>query len=213
MRGVHLRAGDSVKKTSLIVAMLLLTTGAIAQAKPDLQTIRGIRAYCLDLEQFATKQQSAKLIFGEVCSGISCGDGNAPSHWRQFLDETSWRDAGGEDGLDNAAFVWIRADRSIQVNFTFQSGSGDWVNYANYCFRPDGSLAMVKSTLNTFYGEMTVERENLYSPEGTRLDKRIRFLDLRSKKLKKPSANFVDNKPPVFKNISNLPFYSLLKTK
>jgi len=199
-----------VTNASLIIVLLMQTTLVIAQAAPDLHSLHGIRTYCLDLEHLATSHASEKLMFSEVCSGIPCRTGNANAEWKQFLDEKSWHDAGGDDGLDNAAYVWLLGNRVVKVNFTFQSGSGDWVNYAHYCFRPDGSLAMLKSTLNTFHGEMTVERESFFSTTGTQLGSRADYLDLGSKKPKKPSPEFIDNPPPVFRTVHELPFFAVL---
>jgi len=187
------------------VLSLMVVANAAGEKRAVTSTAEGIHSYCRNVAAFATQQEGAKLIFAEVCPTRSCG-GAAQTTWRKLADASALEEVRTSGGGDSAAFVWFEDDKLVEANFTFQSGSGDWVNYANYCFRPDGSLALLKSTLNTFYGEMSVERETLFSADGTTLDSSTRYLELRTRKPKRSAAGFIDEKAPVYRSVFDLPF-------
>ncbi len=60
---------------------------------------------------------------------------------------------------------------------------------------------------------MTVIRERFYDPKGRLLSSSQQFLDLETKKKKKPGADgveFIDEPIPVYRTVKALPFYTLL---
>ena len=193
------------------VLLLIVVANAAAQKRPAIATADGIRAYCRDVGAFTTRQETAKLIFAEICPRYSCG-GAAQTTWRQLPNAGALEEVRTSGSGDSAAFVWLEHEDLVEANFTFQSESGDWVHYANYCFRPDGSLALLKSTLNTFYGEMSVQRETLFSANGTVLDSSTRYSDLRTREPKKPPAGFRDEIAPIYRSVLELPFLVIVST-
>jgi hypothetical protein len=98
----------------------------------------------------------------------------------------------------------------VLASYTFQSASGDWAHYVDYYFREDGSLARIHARLNTSYGNMTVLRERFYDPKGKLLSSSQQFLDMETKKKKKPGEEFTDEPIPLYRTVKALPFYTLL---
>ena len=109
------------------------------------------------------------------------------------------------------AYVWRERGRLVAANFTFTSGSGDWVHYIDYYFRPDGSLAKIDADLNTFYGHLTALRTLYFNKSGKLLRKISHFYSMSDKKSIKPNEEFTDEKIYIYKKVSQLPFASLLK--
>jgi len=131
------------------------------------------------------------------------------SWWREFKSEDARADA--EPG--NMANAWTKGGAVVLACYTFQGLSGDWYHYVNYYFREDGSLAGIHARLNRFYGNMTVIRERFYNPRGGLLSSSQQFLDLDTKKEKKPGADgveFIDEPIPLYRTVKALPFYTLL---
>jgi hypothetical protein len=60
---------------------------------------------------------------------------------------------------------------------------------------------------------MTVIRERFFDPKGELLSSSQQFLDLETKKKKRPGENgeeFIDEPIPVYRTVRALPFYTLL---
>lgn len=176
---------------------------AIAKSGQKSATIQSQRTasqtYCKAVQSYE-KTSPPALFFGRIDSG------DKPSHWRRYRSKDELDNAGASD----AAFLWIRGAAVVGANFTFQSESGDWANYANYCFREDGSLAEVDAELRTFYGNMLVKRAWFYAPHGALVGKTEGFFGLKTGKPMKPGQDFIDEKTPQFRAVKNLPFASLL---
>lgn len=71
----------------------------------------------------------------------------------------------------------IRAGRLMRT-----SPSGDWVQYFDYCYRADGTIAFVLADLRTFLGDVRVVDRLYYAADGRRLRKTRRIFDLKTKK-------------------------------
>jgi hypothetical protein len=129
------------------------------------------------------------------------------SQWREFKSEVEREEA---DTGNDKANVWAKDGAVVSAYFTFQSLSGDWAHYVNYYFREDGALAKIQARLNTFYGDMIVIRERFYDPKGRLLSSSQQFLDLKTKKKKRPGETFEDEPIPVYRTVKALPFYTAL---
>jgi|GEM_PF-1339171 len=167
--------------------------------------IAKIKAYCQELDDYAKRNPKLGRLFADVSSGMK----GEKSRWREFKSEGERERADTGNDLAN---VWAKDGATVSVYFTFQSPSGDWAHYVNYYFRDDGSLAKTRAQLNTFYGNMTVIRERFYDLKGRLLSSSQQFLDLETKKKKKPGVDgeFIDEPIPVYRTVKALPFYTLL---
>ncbi len=165
-----------------------------------------IEAYCQGLDAYAKNNPKLGRIFADVSS-----DGeNQKSQWREFESEAEREKADTGDNLNENDIVWSKDGAVVLVSCTFQSPSRDWAHFVSYYFRADGTLAKVRARLNTFYGEMTVIRARFYDSKGRLLSSSQQFLDLKTQKKKKPSAEFQDDSFPLYRTVRALPFYSML---
>jgi hypothetical protein len=204
-----------MKRTLLISGMMifvLATLIARAQQQGDLSTsaptgkVAEIETYAKEIDAFVKSKPQTERIFADTSSGT----GNGAASWREFKTEKEREGADTGNNLNANAYVWSRNGKLVGANFTFQSPSRDWVQYVMYYFRGDGTLAKTSSTLNTFQGDITVEREDYYNSKGTFLKGTTHCKDLKTQKTK-PCGNYQEQPAPLFQKISQLPFYSLLK--
>ena len=70
----------------------------------------------------------------------------------------------------------------------------------------------MSSELRTCYGSMIVRREWKFDSNGHLLKSTEEFLDLETKKPKKPSDDFIDEEIPPYHKTAELPFLPLLGT-
>src|SRR5262245_20712181 len=165
--------------------------------------LASIASYAATVDRFI--KVNRKRVFGDLSSAATDG----PSRWKEFTSEAARERAQTGDNLNQIAFVWTRQGEVIGANFTFTGPSSDWAHLVMHYFREDGSLARIKAQLNTFYGELSVIRERCYSADGKLLRSTKKFLDLQTKKPKKPDQEFFDKEFPIFANVSALPFHNL----
>ncbi len=111
------------------------------------------------------------------------------------------------------AAVYINGGVPMAAFFTIQTESGDWVLFAEYYFRPDGTLAMRHEQLNTFIGNAMVIRDRYWGCRGEAYGGATRHLDLDTQKQKKPDPDFDDHRAPLFKRVQDLPFFSALSPR
>ena len=86
--------------------------------------------------------------------------------------------------------LFRRGERIRAARLMRTSPSGDWVQYFDYCYRADGTLAFVIADLRTFLGDVRVVDRLYYGPDGRRLRKTRRIFDLKTKKQITGKSNF-----------------------
>jgi hypothetical protein len=102
----------------------------------------------------------------------------------------------------------------VQVNFTYSSPSGDWVEYYFQTYRTDGSLAKVDRELRTFMGDIIVNRIQIYDETGKLLKETKNYRNLATQKTIKPTDNYQDVEVgQTYLQISKLPFADTLVEK
>jgi hypothetical protein len=162
--------------------------------------LAAINTYARQVDRFIKLNNKRRRVFGDV--------GDEQENWREFKGQVAKGETDPDD-LDDVAYVWLRQGKVVEVFFTFQSGSRDWGHFVTCYFREDGSLAKIHSRLNTFYGSVTVIRDQYYGASGRLLKKTARYLDIQTQKPKK-NPNFHDEPTPVYLNVRKLPFFKLL---
>jgi len=70
-------------------------------------------------------------MFAQVYSGFGSSSG-----WAEFSSKAAWRGAGGPSPV---ALVWYKGSNVVRVAIAAKNSGRD--SYANYCYRPDGTLA------------------------------------------------------------------------
>lgn len=196
-----------VTTAQLVACLLLLLAFQVdAEAQPRRAQLAEINSYVANVDRFMKRNPRARRIFAEV----STENDNEPK-WREFKTKREFDKFEGNP--DESAFVWTRADKLIAAAFTFTSQSGDWVHMITYYFRDDGSLAKIEAQLNTFYGDVSIVRNQYFNNAGVRISNSERILDLKTQKPMKKPADYFDQPVTVFKKVTDLPFYKLLFAK
>jgi hypothetical protein len=118
---------------------MMLGTPLLAQsldfneARQEHYAVITLIKYCAGVETVSDSQQPR--MFAQVSSGLGPSSG-----WAEFESKVAWRQAGKPKPL---ALVWYDDTNVIRVAIT--TGGNDGQSYADYCYRPDGSLAHFRS--------------------------------------------------------------------
>jgi hypothetical protein len=197
----------SFKKNALLpVLLLVLFSQNFAQTK----TVVQIDKYAKTVSRLMETQK--QRIFADVSSN------GKKSIWKEFKTEKMRDKADTGDNLNENAYVWMKDGKIVSTTFTFQSPSRDWAHFVTYYFRADGTLAKAESTLNTFYGNVTAERNYYFDSKGKIVEQNVKYLDLKTQKpinlrhLGK-RQDFIDRKVKFFKTTNKLPFIKLINKK
>lgn len=172
-----------------------------------------IDAYCRSIDSFTKKRKGPELVFADTSDQT-----DSKEKWRKFASEKALEKFREQSETYTVAYVWRKNGRVAVTNFTLFSGSGDWAKYVYSYFRADGSLARVESELRTFYGDYIVIRRRYFDSAGRLVRKTDRYLDLQSKKPKKPDPEYIDanaglDKGDYYMKTSKLPFARLIRKK
>ncbi len=150
---------------SILFSSCLLTCVSLtqAQAPPStaLRTSYGSDTPGAGIAEQNTRDQAPKwLLFVEL-----------PQYGNPVRDD--WRLVHSHEEQEQSAnhgnsvgSALVRDGHIVVGRLTFQSESGDWANYVEYCYRPDGTLIHLHALLNTFHGDMRVVRDSSYDYTG-----------------------------------------------
>jgi hypothetical protein len=184
---------------------------AATPPKSTMPTVAAISRRC-DAAEKATRGKPNR-VFADVSDKVMPAKGQGT--WREFPDPDALKGVTEEGAPNTQALVWRFPDGVLYVVMFFQSGSGDWAQYADHCFRPDGTLARVTDTFNTFEAGdddsqgISRIRIKYFSPDGTMLQKKSRLLDLQTRKPVK--RRYMDQDDVAYARVSDVPFFELLK--
>ena len=169
-----------------MIAALLTAVLATAPTAPltASEPTEAIDRFCDGLIPM-TKKTTGRL-FGLFPEGYGKG------RWVEFKGASDMNAAIEAEHVFDIAQVWSRDDGATAVSMRFTSGSGDWVHFVEYCFRADGTLAHLHSTLNTFNAAdkdpekevsgATRVRHRYFDSCGKKIKVRKRVLDLETKR-------------------------------
>lgn len=191
-------------RTLLLVACLLvfLAFQVLAETQSPKAQLTEINSYVAGVKRFTNRNTRDRRIFADVGPEVD------KPKWREFKTKREFDKFEGNP--DVSAYVWTRTGKVISAAFTFTSQSGDWAHLITYYFREDGSLTKIEAQLNTFYGDVSVVRNQYFNTAGVRISHSERILDLKTQKPVKKPADYFDQPLTVFKKVADLPFYKLL---
>ena len=191
-------------------AILVLTAVGLASAQgKNAAEIRRIDTLARTIDRIAKNDRKKIIIADTVDFDQKKAD------WKLFESEKALDAFREKTETYTVAFNWLRNGKVIASNFTLFSPSGDWTKYVFHYLRPDGSLAMVKSELRTFFGEYIVREERYFDKRGRLIKRTIRYFDLTTEKPKKPTKEMRDDNPSLYKvdyylSAGKLPFAKLI---
>lgn len=196
--------------TPLLVSLLL---AADAGAAPDaLADPRAIDGACNAAEKYANKHESEGHIVADVSEEVLPKTGQGS--WKIFKTSKEMEGANAEGAPNTQARVWLAPGGVTYVDIFFQSDSGDWAHFVDYCYRGDGTLARTISTYNTFLSEdedgVSRVRTRHYDATGKVLRTKQKLLNLQTKR-PAPRARFPDEPEPLFAKVKDLPFWSVVR--
>ena len=199
-----------MKRTFCLIALLLFSM-AVAPAQTNRPAaITQIDRYVRSVDRFVANKKNRKIVVADVA-----GQSNGKPKWRRFASENELEKFRENSETYTIAFNWKRGGRVVASNFTLFSESGDWAQYVDHYFRPDGTAALIKSELRTFYGDYIVIDIQYFDTRGRLIRKRSKYLDLVTNKPKKPTDEMRNEnsgffRGTIYKRVSKLPFARLL---
>src|SRR5262249_25154969 len=145
------------KIKAAVLLVLAIVVGASAQAKRSAQ-IRKIDVLARTIDRIT---RGEKIIVADTA------DYDKPqTNWKLFESEKALDKHRETSETYTIAFNWRRRENIAASNFTLFSPSGDWTKYVFQYFRPDGTLALVRSELRTFFGEFIVKEDRYFDSRG-----------------------------------------------
>ncbi|HSS20660.1 MAG TPA: hypothetical protein VLL54_11345 [Pyrinomonadaceae bacterium] len=181
----------------LLTALLLCAFEVTAQ-RP---TPASINSYASQIDRFA--RQHRARVFANIFSESE----DEQANWREFKNAKDLENSGV--AFAEQADVWLQGTNPVRASITIATTSGDWVQDIDYYFREDGTIAKIRSQLNTFHGNVSVIKEKYFDTTGTLLRTTTRVLDLKSRKRSR-SRDYMDQEIPFYRRAQELPFYKLL---
>jgi hypothetical protein len=201
-----------MKLAASFLVVLAISTIAFSQSA-KIATLAQIEAYAKSIDRLMNRHKEPDVIIADV----SDYDSDDPK-WQRFKTSKELETFRENTETYTIANNWRSNGKLVSSLFTLFSPSGDWAQYVSHYFRPDGSAAKVTTEMRTFNGDYIIIREMYFDPRGKLLKKASKYLDLSTKKPKKPTAEMTDEssesyKADYYKKVSALPFYTLTKRK
>ena len=188
---------------ALTAALIALFFQAHATAQTRTVTEAQINTYVTGIDRYIKRNPRLIKMYGDTAD---YEDSESKPAWREFKTKAAFQKA----TLYESAVVWTRTGKVVRAQLALTSPSGDWMHYIDYYFRDDGSVAKIQAQLNTFYGDVSVVRNLYFNGAGVQISSTRKYLDLKTQKPRKKPDEFFDNPVPVYKNLTDLPFYKLL---
>jgi hypothetical protein len=150
------------------------------------------------------KAHGPQRIFAQ----LGCTNDEATG-WRELKSVQDFRKEASEAQCSYVALVTLQDGSVLLVHE--ELGNGDFFILATHYYRRDGTLAFVRSRLDTFHGNVSVLRTAHYDARGVVLRRSQRVLDLKTQKAVDPAKKpFMDSPTPLYRTTSELPFFHLL---
>jgi hypothetical protein len=196
----------------LLVSTLFLLVSAVSvlpQTKRT-ATIKQINQYVSSIDEITDRKKEPDLVVADTSDYD-----DQIEKWQAFKSSKDLEKFREGTETYSIANNWRSNGKIVATVFTFFSPSGDWAQYATHYFRTDGSAAKVTMEMRTFNGDYIIIREMYFTPRGKLLKRTVKYLDLTTKKPKKPAPEMLDDslEKVYYKSVSGLPFYSLTKAK
>lgn len=212
-----------MKKFNLLIAILFIavqTTFIFAQKPNKVETakrveqtnklVKPIETYVKSIEDFVEKEGKPHLIFADVAD---YNESEKPV-WKKFASEDEFEKSRETEEAYTIAYIWKKNKKIVQVNFTYSSPSGDWVEYYFQTYREDGTLAQSNREYRTFMGDVIVNKIQIFDAKGKLLKETTTYRNLDTGKTIKPTENYQNVEAgQAYMKISDLPFAEMLKEK
>ena len=200
-----------MKALATLLCLLFLAVFAFPQTG-RLAAVKQIDQYVKSIDRITDRRKEPDLIIADV----SEYDSDVPK-WQKFGSSKELETFREATETYTVANNWRSKGRIVASLFTLFSPSGDWAQYVTHYFWQDGTAAKVTTEMRTFNGDYIIIRNMYFDQKGKLIKRTSKFLDLTTKKPKKPTTEMLDEnsefyKAEYYKSVAALPFYLLTKS-
>src|SRR5436189_2245700 len=198
-------------KTCISLLFLLTAPLSVISQSTKTNTVAQITSYAKSIDRMTDRRKEPDLVIADVSDYAT-----EKPEWRKFKSVKELEAFREKTETYTVAYNWRSNSKIVSSVFTAFSPSGDWAQYVTHYFRPDGSAAKINAEMRTFNGDYIIIREYYFGARGNLLKKTAKYLDLTTKKPKKPTAEMLDEKSDFYradyyKKVSLLPYYLCTK--
>jgi len=172
-----------------------------------------ISSYCGEQFNYSEKDAPGTSLYGAIDA-----DYLRPGKWRRYPSAAAltqlFRNSSDEAMYYDQAYATTRDGHVVVVNAIYEMGTDDSEIRADYCFRPDGSLAEIKGDLYWFSFNAGEKRRILFSQSGELIGNVVddyyslksTAAGITSTTLKKLPQGFLELSLPIYSSVRDLPF-------
>jgi len=186
----------ALRKLILCATICAVDFAGLAQEPANIE--HEIADYCAGRLAYANQHLEAALFV----SAIPRNSDPTRDRWRRAISPQDF--AAARKNGDSIAILWFLRRKLVWADFAFQNQFGDWINQTTYCYRSDGSLALLDSELKSFHGGLRVVRDSYYAPGAALLSQYQGSWDLGTGKPEQVPPGFWDQAALVFLHASDL---------
>ena len=132
----------ALRKLILCATICAVDFAGLAQEPANIE--HEIADYCAGRLAYANQHREAALFV----SAIPRNSDPTRDRWRRAISPQDF--AAARKNGDSIAILWFLRRKLVWADFAFQNQFGDWINQTTYCYRSDGSLALLDSELKSF---------------------------------------------------------------
>jgi len=192
--------------------LVWVASAAVSAQTGPITSVRQIDAYTRSIDQIMKRRKAPDVIIADV----SDYETDVPE-WKVFKTQKELGTFRETTETYTVVNNWRSKGRIVASLFTVFSPSGDWAQYVTHYFRKDGTAAKVYTEMRTFNGDYIIIRNMYFDLKGKLIKRTAKYLDLTTKKPKKPTAEMLDEnsefyKAEYYRSVTALPFYSLTKS-
>jgi hypothetical protein len=136
--------------------------------------------------------------------------GGTPGPWQTFRSPADLATAANNAIFEDQAWVWESNGTVVHARITLPTES--WTTVADYCFRPDGTTAEIVSDVENFAVNEIDHHEWDFDSRARIRDIREQFLDLDTRKPRKPERDLTEVDTTIYFKTADLPFRALVQS-
>jgi hypothetical protein len=178
-------------------------SGAATQTKPPTEKEAANAKSCAEI--FARDKMDAP----DYWLGRDDPQGGTPGPWQTFRSAADLAAAANNATFEDQAWVWENDGNIVHARITLPSES--WTIVADYCFRPDGTTAEIVSDVENFAVNQIDHHEWDFDTRARIRDIRQQFLDLDTRKPRKPERDLTEVDTTIYFKAADLPFRVLVQ--
>ena len=196
----------TIKPTIVFLVAAALFAGNAFGQRASSAEIKKIDTLGRSIERMTDRSKRPDLVVADTADY----DVEKPD-WRTFKSIKELDKFRENQETYSIAYNWRSKGKLAASNFTLFSPSGDWTQYVEHYFRPDGSAALIKAELRTFMDDCVIKQKYYVGAKGKILKKKVAYFDLKTNKRKRRCLGADALKFDDYSTVAKLPFASLLK--